>query len=311
MPLRYIIHPLTGEMLIPEEAPGILEEEGVMPAEAVQAVVEDRSGGGPVWPYLSPSYCIPENTCRRKLLMQRTLECDINPMSYEGANEGTAWHDFMEKQPTLEGWHKEVWLPDQDGADDSHPQVRVIEHKGRKVRQLEFFPGLWMRTRIDRASPDWSRLYNHKTSRWPKGYYDEKKGRVPKTDYGDRDARGSWAVQGNLERRAVELLRGTKVEELWVWRKYRGSQILRFSYRKFPVQVWTDDRLWGEIQEFVQGLLPVLQLASETEHEEDFLKLAKSLPMDGKDKNMFNGWLCRDGCPFREQCYGLQGFVLF
>lgn len=288
-----------------------------MPAEAVTAIIGENSNSTG-WPHLSPSNVNPEKNCRRKLVFQRMLPVALDPRGAFAAKSGDFWHGFWGRNAAaLEGWGHETWLPDQEGGDKDHPKVRMITRHGREIWQVEAFPGFWTRGRVDRQAPDWSEIVDHKTTKYP--WTPKYKGKP--RDYGERDAVDDWPIQLSLLAHMAEMLgRTQRVRDLWVWRTYLGSQLPEKTFRKFYVRRLEPAALWCRIEEYVLGaqalMKRVVKLTGEhttfsDEYTEGVLKVAAVAPADGLDKDMFKGWLCREGCPFRDACFKIQGRLTF
>jgi hypothetical protein len=264
----------------------------------------------------------PETNCRRKILLQKHIPYDLDPRAEWGKHEGTAVHAHL-AQGRREGWHYEEYLPDQMGAHDAHPKVRVLKAPwGKEIRQVEAFPGYWTRVRLDRASPDYKKVWDYKTTKYP---FSPKYKGDPSCKYQLADARDEWPIQLSITAHIIELLGLGQVEEMYVWLLFRGAQRADRTWMSdlptpgptpgIPIRRMHADELWGKIGEHVMTLQGALTAAydlalrdlDQTKKDEVLRSIAKETPPDGMNKQMFNGWLCREGCPVRDYCMGLEG----
>jgi len=304
MPLEALINPEDMTEVALEDAPRVFDEAGVMPAAAVQAILEDEQREHTL-PVVNPSGANPLRNCRREVLLKKYVKYKMSPLTRWAAIEGGFWHNFL-ADLSAPGWKTETYLPDQAGADDEHPNVRVVMAPwGKEIRQLEVFPGWWARTKIDLVAPDWSEIVDYKTGKYPWG---NKPKAPPYLKYENEDARDIWPVQLSLEARFIEMLRGVTPGKLWIWRKFNGSRVPEYTFRKIPIRRIQPEPLWNLIGEHVLSLQGWLE---EAETSNEPLEVARKAPPDGMRKNMFGGWKCNEGCPVRAACNALEGLLEF
>lgn len=304
MPLEAFLDP-AGRRISPEEAPDYFEEQGIMPADAVTAVRADLQRERP-WPFTSPSQTNPNQTCRREIVLKRYYPFAVDPRREWAKMEGSYWHGFWEHQDAGPGWRQELWLP---GPEDVNTKgVReYLSPEGEKAQQLEVYPGIWMRGRVDRVSQDWRTLVDHKTSKWAR------------TDYSTRDARETWPFTLNLYARMLEMLHGTRPRDLWVWRMYRASPDDNETWAKRKVMAWTDEQWWEKAGEHTTSLVGMLEKAEEIrvgeKGEEAMDEHLATIPLDGHVKKMFmnrKGQNMKCGrCTVKELCFRKAGKVSF
>ena len=334
MPLTHLLDP-EGSPVTFEDAPAYFDDAGVMPAEAVQNCIDDAKSYSRAWPYMAPSNANPDKNCRRKLVLQRCFGYGEAPAAAAARIEGTFNHKMYEEtQPKwLKGWHREITLPTDWGTKPAEGQyledaplreISVADDSPRgwkKIRQIELFPGFWTRMRLDRASPDWTTIIDHKFPKWPwtpKYKGDPYKGKA--LEYENNDARSDWPIQLSCYARGIKLLYGVDVKEAFVWRTCRGGALPEAMYRKIPVRLLSEDELWRRIKghvlstvEYLEGARQIIDEYEEgsVEQDEALKQHCNGVPLDGQEKNLFNGWLCREGCPMKELCFDMAGMMRF
>lgn len=112
MPIVGLISPKTGTLFTIEEGIAHFEEEGIMPGEAIQAILNSAAGHGGFHARTSPSIADPETTCRREQVLKRFVDYHLDPFIIWDAQEGTLWHDIFEfAGKGMEGWKQEVECP--------------------------------------------------------------------------------------------------------------------------------------------------------------------------------------------------------
>jgi hypothetical protein len=278
-------HPQDESTIPLADAPKVLDDLGYMPAEAVQAMVDDIMGIKHKGPYLSPSIMNPDTTCRRQIVGERYLDYIENPTRLWAALEGTFFH----------------WAMAEAGRNlnhDTHVNVRMpAEDDGSHRAEIEVWPGIKLAGEADRVCGD--EIIDHKTSRYSK------------TDYGARNV-DEWAIQLNLYRHMYEAMTGRKVTALFVWRTYRGCYEADKTFRKFPIPLLSKETLYEKIGAWAESLRDMLTKAEAIKAEGgDMREFVKTLPMDGADKQMFGAQKCTKYCGLYEVCYALAGKVSF
>jgi hypothetical protein len=297
-----------------EEAPLHFEEQGTMPYEAVVRAIEDETHTSTL-PVVSPSQVDESNTCRREVLIKKHFPYGMCPTDRWAAMEGAFFHKLWEGANVNERYHQEIYLPDQHGADDGHPKVRIVDAPwGKQIRLVEAFPGYWTRGRVDRAALDWKTIWDHKTSKYPWSPVPPWKRDPNKPpwfkasgeSFEDRDARLSWPLPLNLYARMVHILKDVEVEKLWVWRAYRGSLDPKWTFRKIPIRRMSDDELWEKIGPHVESLQGWLEEAETTPE-----RALDKAPKDGYDKKMFGAQKCSRYCGVKPLCFERAGMTTF
>lgn len=305
MPIANFIDPKTLELVSIEEAVAHFEETGLSPGEVIQAIIDDRDDARRKWLHLSPSILNPENNCRREIAIQRFLPFNLDPLSMWSAYEGTAWHRaFNLIGENVSGWHKELALP--GPADVDHPKVRKVESEGQTFYELEVFPGIWLSGVADRVREDFKVITDFKSTNYPWTRTKD----APPMDFAESQIR-SYQIQVNLYGRMVELLKGTTIEELWVWRIYRGSRNRNFTFRKLPIPKVSPELLESKIREHAETLDGFLRATHAAEPGPERDAVVNGIPMDGKDKRMYNDQKCSLYCGARDVCYKLAGHTVF
>lgn len=305
MPIAYFIDPKTLETVDIGKAIEHFEETGLAPGEVIQAIIDDRDDARRKWLHLSPSILNPENNCRREIVIQRTMDYTLDPLSLWSAYEGTAWHRaFNLLGEKINGWYREMPLPGPKFAD--HPQVRKAEYDGDSFYELEIFPDIWVSGVADRVREDFKVITDFKSTNYP---WTRSKDASP-YDYADSQIK-SYAVQVNLYARMVRLLTGVQPEQLWVWRIYRGSRNRNFTFRKLPIPFLGDDALHSLIRDHALSLNQFLTSAHAADPGPAREEVIKLIPMDGKEKRMFHDQKCPLYCAVKDICYRLAGHTVF
>jgi len=319
MPIIGLISPKTGMHYSIKDGIKHFEEEGIMPAEAIQAMLNSAEGHGGFHARTSPSIADPETTCRREQVMKRFLDYYLDPFIIWDAQEGILWHDIFEfAGKGLEDWEQEVKCPpdiytNDDG--DLLPGVSIDEADGKPV--YEIFPGIFMRGRVDKHDVPFTTITDFKTEKFPKTYG---KSNIPKTDWGEKKAVRDWPLQLSFYAFMLDASLGKLPQRIFVWRMYRGSREKTLTFRKFEVPLWSKEMVWAECGEHLTSLARYLQEALMI-HQDDTLPVkdrqekiknfCATIPMDGKDKNMFNGQKCHRYCVMRDECFALEGKTVF
>ena len=301
MPIRMFLDSAAQERVSPELAAKHFDDSGIMPGEAVQAILEDETREHRTGVHISPSLMNGEKTCRREIVIKRFLPYDQDPLVLWEAVEGTVWHDALGMHDRTKTWLRELSLPGPE--DEGHPQVRKIG----SFYQLEVFPGLWMHGTADRVSHDFKVLCDVKTTRYP---WTPRPDGTPRDFIADQLA--DWVIQINLYARMIEILKGVRPSEQWAWRIYRGSRSRVHTFRKVAVPILTDETLWSRISDHALSLSHFLQGAAEQDGEEAVQNYIKTnVPMDGEIKRIFRGDKCLKYCSVREVCFKMAGRMDF
>ena len=305
MPISHFIDPKLGDRVEIADAVAYFEASGICPGEVVQAVINDRDDARRTWLHISPSILNPENNCRREIVIQRTVDYGMDPLSMWSAYEGTAWHKaFNLFGQDIEGWYREMPLPGPDDAD--HPLVRKVERGGQVFYELQIFDGVWVSGIADRVRKDFKVVSDFKSTNYP---WTRRKEDNP-YDYAESQVQ-SYAPQVNLYARAVRLLKGVEPEERWVWRIYRGSRNHNFTFRKLPIPRIPDDKLEVFVREHAETLMAALDEAHHAEPGSAREAVIARIPMDGKVKRMYADKKCDLYCPVKDICYKIAGLTVF
>lgn len=301
MPIVAVRDPITLDSIPIEDAPVRFEDAGIMPADVVALILKDAQDEARLTPHVSPSSINPDTNCRRELFLRRYANYVIDPWKQWAAMEGTLFHRMVAGQAP--GWKSEVRVPAEG--------------------KIELWPGVEMGGTIDRLRDDGSEIADHKTTKYPW---------TPKPDAQPRDfARPEeWAIQLNTYRLLVEKARALglldvakPVEELWVWRTYRGSRLDSKTFRKIRVPWMTSEEIWAKCGDFITSLLgwyaeaeavkaemtPNTTIYNTLEGKLD--EIAGRIPMDGEDKAMFGGKKCTAYCGVNEVCMRIAGRASF
>lgn len=307
MPVVGFRHPQTGETIPLDRAAAIFEDEGVMPADVVQAMIDDIQHGTHARGIrLSPSLLEPNTHCRRQIVGERYVDIVADPYSLWAALEGTLFHwGMVEAGKSIPDWKAGVRLP--GSVSDVTKSMRITDG----VAELELFPGIFISGEADRIKDTHKadgmgpafELVDHKTTRY------RAKELGPDLLQKNKD---EWAVQVNIYRYLYEDLTGRTCSNLFVWRTYRGSYDHTRTFRKFPIALISREALWAQIGEWVTSLRDYLLEADKIQNDRMALEnLVKSIPMDGLDKQMFAGKKCELYCGFKTECFRLAGKVSF
>lgn len=315
MPLQGLLG-LNGEHLTLEEAPEYFEtvrvsdeREGVMPAEAVVAIIRAELAHEGRHARMSPSMLWPDSNCRREIYLRRFTPYYLDPLGVWEAQEGTLIHGALEMSgDEVPGYRRELRLP-RPGDENA----TIDPDDGKPV--VELWPGVFMSGTLDKIKDDGSVLTDVKTSKYPKTFGKQ----LPSRDFGEQKVGAEWAVQLNSYREMFKLLYGRDAEKLWVWRLYRGSQERSLTWRKFPIPIVSRNQMWNKIGPFVTSCLEHLRAGmdieqgagSDMERQARHLEYAKGVPMDGHDQGQFNGQKCPKYCGQRQVCFGLAGMMDF
>jgi hypothetical protein len=311
-----------------EDAPAWYEQNTEIPAEAIRLVTSLEGDPRRRGTNLSPSNSCGQITCVRQLAIKKFIPYLVSGISEWAATEGTAWHKAFESiTPKVEDeYHREMLLPD-DVLDllgfeawAKHKREGTIRlfrytptHESWEVR---LFDGIWMNGKVDKLKHCFTRIEDFKTKGWP-GWKDFKTGqqkvkhRAPGMDA---------AIQLNLYRRMVEVITGVNPQELVIRRMYRGSKIADESWKKYDVEVWSNDELEARIRPHVDHAVKVFSTLKDIELAEcsagrdpvpALLDEIDKLELTGHKKNLFNGTKCPLYCTQMPICFARAGMVRF
>lgn len=316
LPLRNFIiapefqAPGLPEVVSLEDAPRIFEEAGIMPQEAVQAMIDSESVEHEEHTLISPSKLIASHTCRREVLIKHFLPYDADPFALWAALEGTLWHAaFAHAGKKLDGWLRELSLPRPVDIEKLGGKLARVEG----VLAIEVLPGLFMRGTLDRLSLDYRELGDHKTQKYSKTDY------ADQSKFGPGDAE-NWRVQLSVYAFMVEDVFGVKPDRAFVWRTYRGSLDRARTFRKIPITLLSREQVLERVGEFAYSLRDILAQAQSIRAKAhaagldptpELEALARATPMDGYEKQQFNGKKCPLYCVARKVCFGLAGIPEF
>ncbi len=317
-----------GESLSFEEAPNYYAEHTEVPAEALHIVTSMEGDPRRRGTNMSPSVCSERTTCIRQLAIKKFVPYLINGISEWQATEGSAWHAAFEAvTPEAEDeYYREVLLPDffevfVPGVEKFNPvptwagkvnwgNVRLFEYVKdvHESHEIEVFDGIWMNGKVDKLRHDMTRIEDFKTKAWP-GWKDRASGQHRVRHYPpSKDA----VIQLNLYRRMVEVMTGVNPSELVIRQMYRGSRIADQSWKKYDIEVWSNDQLEFEVRPFIEKA--VGHFTALKQIEDDALakgdnplyairEYINELPLDGQDKHMFNGLKCSTYCTQMPICF--------
>jgi RecB family exonuclease len=284
MPLVGFTSPKSSEIIGLKEAPAWFEEQGLLPLDVIQAMV-DEAGRGDHSTALSPSIMEPANNCRREIVGKRFLPYTVDPVQLWAALKGTLFHRMMLQAGENETeWSREV-----------------------RMGPEELWPGIVIGGTLDRT--DAVSLIDYKTTKTPR------KGQ----DHRELQAE-SARVQVNLYRMLYEAMSGVKIQHMWLWRMYWDHWDRAEVFAKIPVKWLDKDDMWQRIGVYAESLRDYLAQAGKiveeteagSEDANDKLKgLVQSIPMDGEDQQQFNGKKCTQYCVFFNECMRLAGRATF
>jgi hypothetical protein len=277
---------------------------GVMAAEAVASMVQKELSrkaerGDDEGPFLSPSKFDPLINCRRESYIHKCYNYRLDPFKVWAAAEGTLWHRVF-AQTKLPGWQYELVLPGPEHED--HPNV-VKDHRGFLKYQLG--TGVAFSGALDKLSDDGKILMDFKTKNYPWTF---KKEAAPSERF-----TGEWlastALQLNGYRVMAEDLLNIRVEEMWIWRMFRGCRRPTSTWKKFECPILPKAEL---VERIADHLLTAANwnargLACDSDEEKD--EILREVPEDGAC--MFNGKKCSQFCYVERICKTKAGREVF
>ena len=295
MPLTHFICPETNEKISFEDAPTYFDERGIMPAAAVRATLADLDDVRRKGAHLSASMLNPSTTCRREVVMKRFTDYGQTPWAMWDADEGTLYHQILS-----------TW-----GAGDP---LRFYEQRLPPMGRNEtLIPGVPLTGRsdeiytivLDPAGKE-VEIIDFKTTRFP---WKKTKDGKP-VDYMRPE---EHVPQLNTLRYLFEDSDPYKrtVRALWVWRIYKGSYERTATFRKVPIPMVTREALLDIIGEHASSLQGYLNAAEAATTPEELEAAIDAAPMDGNDKQMFNGTKCSKYCIMYDDCFKRKGLARF
>lgn len=285
-----------------------------MPAEAVRAIIyDDYEKQDPR--YISPSKISPLNQCRREIVIEHYQPFAVDLLKRWEALEGNLWHGMFSRMSAGEGWMSEVKLPDdllsEGRARELEDEGLLKECEDGKLR-LQVMPGVWVRGTGDRIRDDFLVYCDHKSKRWP---FSRPPGHEPSPKYGPegqytRESVKDWAFQFSTYSKMIEMCTGVLPQEQWAWQVFRGSKNRAHTFRKIPVPLRSAVDMWGEISEWTTQLLKWLDEAHGL-GEQALENFIQKIPLDGHDRQLFNGQKCSKYCEAQGCCFALAGMMEF
>jgi hypothetical protein len=302
-----------------DEAPDYYDKHTDVPWSAIALIAKLEKDARRFGLGMSPSGADGETTCIRQLAIKKFLDYLISGISSWQALEGTILHHgFEEIAPPRPGWERELLFPDffvNEGIilDSANWQKDPLSGS----LELEMFPGIWMNGKIDLSKHDWTAIADYKTKAWS-GWKDRATGKWKIRHYPpDINNR----IQINLYRRAVELCTGINPTELIIHRVYRGARDAQQAWKKYRLEVMSNDELEFRIRDHVvrgqdtfQALRQIVidnPKATKEELQELLIEGIREVPMDGLDKQMLRGTKCTLYCDQQPVCFKIAGMVGF
>lgn len=285
MPVKFLLHPHTGARLEFADAPRILEDAGIMPSYAVEAIIREYADNKPAF-HVRPSDVSPAFVCRRQKVWQATHDYGVNPLEAEGMMEGSALHDQLRTH--------EIEVPSTVHEKQQRFEVCDVPMRGRidwlfddRIEDLKTSTPFW----ITRYGPKGS-----KTRPWVDIWQ-------PKDVNNDVE---KWQIQLSIYRILLEKSGGKAPLMGRVWRRYSGVKADKERWRRFDFPLLDESQLEGVAGEWMRGLRDSLM---EAEVDIDAWKKA---PADGKAfvGSRGNQWAC-DRCQFRKDCEAVEGWSGF
>jgi hypothetical protein len=309
-----------------EEAPKWYEQNTETPAEAIRIVASLEGDPRRRGVNLSPSNGCPANFCLRQVALKKFIKYLINGVSEWQATEGSAWHKAFEDvtPKTADEYHRELLLP--DGLLDVLGPEAWAKHKregtcrwfqytpDHESCEVQLFPGIWMNGKVDKLREDMLRIEDFKTKAWA-GWKDRKTGAHKIRHYPPGK---SETIQLNLYRRMVEVITGINPQELVIRRMYRGARLADEAWKKYDMDVLSNDELEANVRPHVErsvGVLTTLkeieeaELAAGRDPESALLAEIAKLEMTGHVKGFFNNQKCSLYCTQMPICFELGNMV--
>ena len=294
MPVKFLLHPHTRVRLEFADAPRILEEAGIMPSYAVEAIIREFSDEKPAF-NVRPSDVNPAFTCRRQRVWQSTHEYGVNPLDIEGMTEGSAFHAQL-------GAH-EIVVPGPEftqGNEEVRLNVCDVAMRGRidwlfenRIEDLKTSTPFWIAKFPSKEAKAKDPSLRPYAEIW-----------VPKNE--DDDVK-KWQIQLSIYRILLEKS-GRKAPGMGrVWRRYSGVKADKGRWKRFDFPLLSETELDLVAGEWMRGLRDGLSEAETVDPE-----AWRKVPADGKAfvGSRGNQWAC-DRCPLRRQCEDVEGWSGF
>ncbi len=326
MPAVCYTKPGEGGYLSFDDAPAWYDQNTEVPSEAIRLLTSLEGDPRRLGLNLSPSSLASRSTCIRQLLIKKFFPYAIDGTAEWQATEGTIWHKAFDaivpKQD--DRWYREALLPN-----DLLPRVganrwaKLVEDgllrfweytPYHSSWEVQIFPDIWVNGRTDKLAKDLSEIQDFKTKAFP-GWKDRKTGTWKVRHYPpDEDV----TIQLNAYRRMVEVLTGVNPETLTVRQMYRGSKIAKESWKKYDIEVWSNDQLESKIRPHVETFRGHAVAMKEIKDEAEaagndpmpgLFKYLAQVPLDGE--RMFNGLKCPMYCTQMPICFEQAGKVRF
>lgn len=281
MPITHLLHPRTGAVLLFDEAPDILEEEGIQPAEAVQAIIKDL--GKPSF-NVRPSDLVPSMNCRRQRVWMETHDYGVDPLGEEDPMEGDFWHKALGTQ--------EIEVP----GDGARAEVCGVPMRGR----LDWPPTERIKD-LKTTKPFWVAKTSTKEEKAAGAFWAYAKIWEPKTYDNDIE---KWQYQLSVYAILWSKKTGQPAPKMGrVWRRYGGVKGENGRYKRFDFPLLTEEELERKIGPWMRSLQEGLKKAEAGDTD-----AWKTLPADGREFKKGDGtlWACAR-CPARGPCGEADG----
>lgn len=282
----------------------------VMYHGSVQAIInnlgdERRALGAGV----SASQGSPEATCRRQVVLERFVPYSIDIRMQEDAEEGSNYHSAFHKRGAGGVWAYETPLP--GPADAGKPGVR---RNAAGFYEYELWPDVWFSCMVD-AHKNWKWIDDLKTARPAKSM------RCPKCNYYQS---GKIWPPGNdnkaqlmLAKVVAERLGYGPVEQLRIWKYVRGCYEAAERHHPFVIMdgsrehpFWSEAQLEQHCREHLSSMASMVRTAEALQGEPGWMFdawLKANVPLDGLERNLFNGKKCTMYCSVKDICFQLAG----
>ena len=280
MPITHLIHPKTGARLDFAKAGAILEEDGIMPASAVDAIIASIGEDKPAF-NVRPSDVVPSMECRRQRVWMATHDCGANPLEMEVMLEGSALHAYYGAE--------EITVP-KDGV---RVDICGVPMRGRMD---------WLDkhriTDLKTSTPFWKVTY-------PPKPLDGSLKAKPFADIWEPDAKediAKWQIQLSIY--AILLRKsGREAPSMGrVWRRWAGVKADKGRYKRFDFPLLSEAELEARVGEWIMDLADWL---NEAKTDVDAWKHAEP---DGRSivGSRGNLWKC-ERCQLRAECDATGG----
>ena len=296
MPVKWLLHPGTGERLSFEEAPARLDRDGLMPSFAVEAVVKQHKESKPSF-NVRPSDLVPAMECRRQRVWMESHDYGVNPLDEEAQMEGSGFHHVfgtmeMTVPPAAIPYPKELVngnvaayaiAPDRLPVCGVLMRGRVDWLDGDTITDLKTTAPFWIArfaTKEQKAKDPtlrpWAEIWE------PKSYDDDIK-----------KWRAQLSAYGVLLKKSGQPAPTKGI----IWRRYGGVKSDKPRYTKFTFALLTEEQLETEMGPWMRSLRDGLATVANN------LEAWRDMPADGREMigSKGNMWKC-DKCPCRKPC---------